>query len=484
MVEALVGRDAMGSTDRVVSHQPEPGRRKPDLLRGRYIQTDPDLQTRRHRIHRRQSTRSGFIGAQRHMDGLLSAVRSPNDSAILRFSLLHPVLLMDDDGRVIHSPYLDLAIGLGVIFFLCSLVVSGLNEGLNWLTRVRAKFLWAYLHDLFDGNRDKALPQGWGGIANLWGKRNDVRPDVGTASLGRPTTPADWLHEVVAALDPIDAPQLRRESKSGPRRTSIHHVPSPSLAQAIVEVLTDVGRDDVLHSVATVLDPKASDAEAATSIATLAALIDATAAATVTAAMGAFRTAVLKASNLADDARRTALAAPAEELVTQLRTLVVGNALVGLPTAWVDCASAGTNASDGQRRAATDALMHAFPGNFARQRIENALASLGGNTPLYRTMRRLGVRRGKPRCIPHRPRGLFRRRDATTEWLLPALDPHCDVRTGDPGCRRGAGRHLRGDTRPLAQSRRSRPTRARSRSVGQHPKHGRDSAIGHGEPTR
>ena len=33
--------------------------------------------------------------------------------------------------------------------------------------------------------------------------------------------------------------------------------------------------------------------------------------------------------------------------------------------------------------------MHAFPGNFARQRIENALASLGGNTPLYRTMRRL-----------------------------------------------------------------------------------------------
>lgn len=299
------------------------------------------------------------------------------------------MLPTDDDGRVIHSPYLDLAIGLAVIFFLCSLVVSGLNEGLNWLTRVRAKFLWAYLHDLFDGNRDKALPQGWGGIANLWGKRNDVRPDVGTASLGRPTTPADWLHEVVAALDPIDAPQLRRGSKSGPRRTAIHHVPSASLAQAIVEVLTDVGRDDVLHSVATVLDPKTSDAAAATSISTLAALIDGTAAATVTAAMGAFRTAVLKTSNFADDDRRTALAAPAEELVTQLRTLVDGNALVGFATAWVDCASAGAKASDGQRRAATDALMHAFPGNFARQRIENALASLGGNIPLYRTMRRL-----------------------------------------------------------------------------------------------
>jgi hypothetical protein len=34
-----------------------------------------------------------------------------------------------------------------VVFFLTSLVVSGLNEGLAWATRVRSKFLWSsHLH--------------------------------------------------------------------------------------------------------------------------------------------------------------------------------------------------------------------------------------------------------------------------------------------------------------------------------------------------
>ena len=43
------------------------------------------------------------------------------------------------------SVYIALAIGLVLTFFLLSLLVSGLNEGVNRLFGVRSKFLWAYL---------------------------------------------------------------------------------------------------------------------------------------------------------------------------------------------------------------------------------------------------------------------------------------------------------------------------------------------------
>src|SRR5262249_48661120 len=46
------------------------------------------------------------------------------------------------------SDYIDLAIGLAVVFLLASLVVSGLNEACAWLFRRRAKFLWAWLYNL------------------------------------------------------------------------------------------------------------------------------------------------------------------------------------------------------------------------------------------------------------------------------------------------------------------------------------------------
>ena len=45
--------------------------------------------------------------------------------------------------------YLDVAIGVAVAFFLLSLVPSGINEAVAFVTRVRSKFLWAYLNQLF-----------------------------------------------------------------------------------------------------------------------------------------------------------------------------------------------------------------------------------------------------------------------------------------------------------------------------------------------
>jgi hypothetical protein len=71
---------------------------------------------------------------------------------------------------VIDSDYFESAVALAVVFFLCALIVSGVNEGISWLTRVRAKYLWAYLHDLFDARAADAPPgaDGAGGITRLW----------------------------------------------------------------------------------------------------------------------------------------------------------------------------------------------------------------------------------------------------------------------------------------------------------------------------
>lgn len=49
------------------------------------------------------------------------------------------------------SLYLDLAIGLIMLFLLLSLLVSGLNEAFVRLLSIRSKFLWAYLRDTMDG---------------------------------------------------------------------------------------------------------------------------------------------------------------------------------------------------------------------------------------------------------------------------------------------------------------------------------------------
>ena len=58
------------------------------------------------------------------------------------------------------SDYIDLAIGLAAVFFLASLVVSALADGIQWPLRVRSKFLWAYLHDLTSVRRVHLLPRG------------------------------------------------------------------------------------------------------------------------------------------------------------------------------------------------------------------------------------------------------------------------------------------------------------------------------------
>jgi hypothetical protein len=295
---------------------------------------------------------------------------------------------------VIHSEYLDLAVGMAVVFFLCSLVVSGLNEGINWMTRVRAKFLWAYLYDLFGS--DKKLPRGYLGIAHLWRKKNDPRPAAGggdtqepSLDVGQSRPATSWLDGLARSLNPIDAPELQSPVEKS--RTTIKSVPSNSLAQAMLEVFADVGRQSLEAAITTILDEGSSVDECHRAIERIANWIGGDSQALVAATLQNFRDALIASDRAATDAEKSAARKGAAASITAaLKTAQGGSVPPGFDAALTDAAMAWPAAPTAEVvRAVADAISHAFPANFARQRIEIALSQLDKHSPLYPTLRRL-----------------------------------------------------------------------------------------------
>jgi hypothetical protein len=290
---------------------------------------------------------------------------------------------------VLHSDYLDLAVGLAVVFFLAGMLVSGLNEGISWMTRVRSKFLWAYLYDLFDKRSDRALPRGRLGIIKLWGGRNDRRPEAGGSMITVPTGNVDageWLKRVAYALDPIDVPQLM--SRSNKTFTAIKSVPPASLAQAFLEVFADVGRQEITRPIRTVLDHSATPEELKGSIDLLTRLLDVESA-DLQSAVAAFRSKLDEVGDEhnadLDQRRRDA----ADEL-TALAPQPAGHIDQQLRDAWRAAAVAWPEGpTDDQLRVAVDATTRLYPDGFARLRIETAIAKMDPMSPLAPTMKRL-----------------------------------------------------------------------------------------------
>jgi hypothetical protein len=145
------------------------------------------------------------------------------------------------------SVYIELGIGLVLAFLLLSLLVSGLNEGLNRLFSIRSKFLWAYLRDMIDGGVRVQTKQGtvewrsripnsvvdvlWRAAFNRVPKENpqgDPRPDFGPPP-PPPTAPpsklsADVLYERLQGID-----------RAKGRRSSISQIPAQRFAAALIE---------------------------------------------------------------------------------------------------------------------------------------------------------------------------------------------------------------------------------------------------------
>ncbi|MEP7113118.1 MAG: hypothetical protein ABI862_07620 [Ilumatobacteraceae bacterium] len=290
---------------------------------------------------------------------------------------------------MLHSDYLDLAVGLAVVFFLAGMLVSGLNEGISWMTRVRSKFLWAYLYDLFDTRSDRALPRGRLGIIKLWGNRNDRRPEAGGSMISVPTDnleAGEWLKRVAYALDPIDAPQLM--ARSNKTLTAIKSVPPASLAQAFLEVFADVGRQEIARPIRTVLDHSATPEELKSSIDLLTRLLDVESS-DLQKEVATFRSKLDEVGD-AHDANLDEQRRDAADGLTALAPKPAGRIDQQLRDAWRAAAVAWPEGpNDDQLRVVVDATTRLYPDGFARLRIETAIAKMDPKSPLAPTLKRL-----------------------------------------------------------------------------------------------
>lgn len=130
--------------------------------------------------------------------------------------------------------YVELGIGVVLAFLLLSLLVSGINEGLNRVFAVRAKFLWAYLRDIIEGGPDEKssrLPTRVVDVLfrlpfNMM-RGGDPRPDYAPPPPPMTST-KEGVEGLYERLQAIDRP------KGG--RTSISQVPANRFAAAIIEM--------------------------------------------------------------------------------------------------------------------------------------------------------------------------------------------------------------------------------------------------------
>jgi hypothetical protein len=286
-----------------------------------------------------------------------------------------------------ESDYLDLAIGLAVVFFLASLVVSGLNEALAWLLRRRAKFLWAWLYDLVSDD------------AELTWKPKDVRPATsgagggpgapptsgvggGTATPatdgagGGPALPALVTSRLLRALGPVSPTDAKKQ------HTTIKHIPPSSLAQAFLEVLGDLGRETLARDLPALLS--AEDAERRRGAEALGALLARPPDRPAADVQDAFRAFADANASADQDVRAGAV----DGLVAAIGGLSGARGVGGLRDAVQAFVDAPPDARQQPAEGVISGLARAFPDVFVRERLHASIQALDG-TPLAPTLKRL-----------------------------------------------------------------------------------------------
>jgi hypothetical protein len=329
-----------------------------------------------------------------------------------------------------QSEYLDLALSVAVVFFLASLIVSGMHEGLAWITRIRAKFLWAWLHDQLnpppkdDGepNDDKKhkrnLPKLRRGFFQfLWhGGDSLPRSSVAAGTASRQPADQEMTERLLAALEPLEV-----ATKPG-SKTRIKSIPTSSLVQALLEVFSDVGKRELAADLSGLLSgqPRAAErlgdllAKTPADRTAVIALFTAYAAGVI----GKSQAEVESAADAAANALAALPGAQPEQTLRETLFAFGWSAQSGAAQAAVDAAAAAAaakaaadaapddadqgaaaaaaKAAADAARAAADApaaavissLSRMFPDVLVRQRFEGALARLDG-TPIAPTLKRL-----------------------------------------------------------------------------------------------
>jgi hypothetical protein len=120
------------------------------------------------------------------------------------------------------SEWLDIAVGVVLVWFLFSLIVSALNEAITRVLAIRAKELWQALNQMLDG---EAQPKGL--IVDLLRapRRDDFRPD----DPAKTTSVTEQLYGTKTI-------QVLESRPQATKKTRLSSLPAPVFAQALIEL--------------------------------------------------------------------------------------------------------------------------------------------------------------------------------------------------------------------------------------------------------
>ncbi|HEX9644981.1 MAG TPA: hypothetical protein VGC11_13400 [Acidimicrobiia bacterium] len=128
------------------------------------------------------------------------------------------------------STIIDVIVGLAFVFFIFSLLVSGINELVRKMLNTRAKALWKSIGQILDGETT-AFQSTKPGVAL------GAAPTRSSPGEAQDATLAQRLfdHPIIKSLDPA-RPGLQ---------SRVHHIPNREFARAVVDLLTPRDGDDV-----------------------------------------------------------------------------------------------------------------------------------------------------------------------------------------------------------------------------------------------
>jgi hypothetical protein len=127
---------------------------------------------------------------------------------------------------VFDSEWIDIAIGVVLVWFLLAVTVAVVNELINRLLAVRAKQLWHALAQMLDGADAKGLVAT---TLQLPGNTLETRP------MSPEPPPAASSIQRLYATDTIQALENHPEKN---KRTRINHIPTSVFSQAVIEMAT------------------------------------------------------------------------------------------------------------------------------------------------------------------------------------------------------------------------------------------------------
>jgi hypothetical protein len=122
-----------------------------------------------------------------------------------------------------NSEWLDIAIGVLLVWFMLAVVVSALNEGIVQILGLRPKQLWRVLAQLVDGTELPAgLMRNLAGLPAWPGRPSDPYPGGGA-----PMVYKLYATKAIQSLENRTKPD---------QRTRIHNIPTAVFSQAVLEL--------------------------------------------------------------------------------------------------------------------------------------------------------------------------------------------------------------------------------------------------------